>query len=46
MVENPLGVCSGALAVKIDGETVTGDHKNLIPLADDRKTHRVLIVLG
>jgi cyclic beta-1,2-glucan synthetase len=46
MVENPLGVCSGVLAAKVDGETATGDQKSLIPLADDGKTHRVLIVLG
>jgi cyclic beta-1,2-glucan synthetase len=46
MIENPLGVCHGALAVKVDGETAAGDQKNLIALADDGKTHRVLIVLG
>jgi cyclic beta-1,2-glucan synthetase len=46
VVENPLDVCSGILALKIDGETVTGERKGLIPLADDGKTHRVLIVLG
>ncbi|HEY4940424.1 MAG TPA: glucoamylase family protein [Rhizomicrobium sp.] len=45
-VENPLGVCSGILALKIDGETVTGDRKGTIPLVDDGATHRVLIVLG
>jgi cyclic beta-1,2-glucan synthetase len=45
-VENPLDVCSGILALKIDGETVTSERKGLIPLADDGKTHRVLIVLG
>jgi hypothetical protein len=32
--------------VKVDGETAAGDQKNLIALADDGKTHRVLIVLG
>ena len=46
VVENPLGVSSGVLAAKIDGETATGDQKNLVTLADDGKTHRVLIVLG
>jgi cyclic beta-1,2-glucan synthetase len=45
-VENPLGVCNGVLAVKIDGETMTGHRKGLIPLIDDGATHRVLIVLG
>ncbi|MEJ1970539.1 MAG: glucoamylase family protein [Rhizomicrobium sp.] len=45
-IENPLAVCGGVLAVKIDGETMTGEQKNLIPLADDGQTHRVLIVLG
>jgi len=46
VIENPLSVCSGILAVKVDGNTVTGDRKNLIPLIDDGATHRVLIVLG
>ena len=45
-IENPLGVCGGVLAVKLDGETVSGDVKNLIPLVDDGATHRVLVVLG
>jgi cyclic beta-1,2-glucan synthetase len=45
-VENPLSVCSGILAVKVDGNTITGDQKNLIPLSDDGATHRVLLVLG
>jgi cyclic beta-1,2-glucan synthetase len=45
-VENPLGVCSGVLAVKVDDDTMTGDQKNLIGLVDDGATHRILIVLG
>ncbi|HXC57619.1 MAG TPA: glycosyl hydrolase family 65 protein, partial [Rhizomicrobium sp.] len=45
-VENPLGVCRGVLAVKVDGETMSGEQKNLIPLADDGAAHKVLIVLG
>ena len=45
-VENPLGVCNGILAVKVDGETMTGSRKSLIPLTDDGATHRVLVVLG
>jgi cyclic beta-1,2-glucan synthetase len=45
-VENPLGVCTGVLAVKADGQTITGSQKNLIPLADDGQPHRILVVLG
>ena len=46
VVENPLGVCSGVLAVKADGQTITGNQKNLIPLVDDGAQHRILVVLG
>ncbi len=42
-VENPLGVCRGALSLKLDGQSLTG---NRIPLADDGKTHAVQLVLG
>jgi cyclic beta-1,2-glucan synthetase len=45
-VENPLGVCRGILAVKIDGKMVEGSAKSLIPLADDGATHQVQIILG
>ena len=45
-VENPLGVCTGVLAVKADGQTITGNQKNLIPLVDDGAQHRILVVLG
>jgi len=45
-VENPLGVCSGVLAVKADGQTITGSQKNLIPLTDDGASHKILIVMG
>ncbi len=45
-VENPLGVCRGILATKLDGEMLTGNKKLLIPLVDDGATHRVQIVLG
>ena len=46
VVENPLGVCTGVLAVKLDGESLTGSRKNLISLVDDGALHRVLVVLG
>jgi cyclic beta-1,2-glucan glucanotransferase len=45
-VENPLGVCRGVLATKLDGEILKGSNKTLIPLADDGATHTVQIVLG
>ncbi len=45
-VENPLGVCRGILAAKLDGAMLTADKKSLIPLEDDGATHRVQIVLG
>jgi cyclic beta-1,2-glucan synthetase len=45
-VENPLGVCRGILATKLDGEMLTGSSKLLIPLADDGATHKVQVVLG
>jgi cyclic beta-1,2-glucan synthetase len=45
-VENPLGVCRGVLATKLDGEILKGSNKTLIPLADDGATHKVQIVLG
>jgi len=46
VIENPLGVCTGVLAVKADGQTITGSQKNLIPLADDGASHKILVVLG
>jgi cyclic beta-1,2-glucan synthetase len=45
-VENPLGVCRGIIAVKLDGQSRTGDDRALIPLVDDGGKHRVQIVLG
>jgi len=45
-VENPLGVCTGVLAVKVDGQTIAGNLKNLVALTDDGKAHRILVVLG
>jgi cellobiose phosphorylase len=45
-VENPLGVSRGVIAVKLDGEILTGTQKALIPLADDGVRHNVKVVLG
>ncbi len=45
-VDNPLGVCRGVLATKLDGEMLTGNRKSLIPLVDDGATHSVKVVLG
>jgi cyclic beta-1,2-glucan synthetase len=45
-VENPLGVCRGILATKLDGEMLTGASKLLVPLVDDGATHKVQVVLG
>jgi cyclic beta-1,2-glucan synthetase len=45
-VENPLGVCRGILATKLDGEMLTGNKKLLIPLVDDGTKHVVQVVLG
>jgi cyclic beta-1,2-glucan synthetase len=44
-VENPLNVCRGILAIKLDGQMLSGKPSS-IPLADDGETHRVQIVLG
>jgi cyclic beta-1,2-glucan synthetase len=46
LVENPLGVCRGILAIKLDGEVVTGNKNALIPLRDDGAVHKVQVVLG
>ena len=45
-VENPHGVCRGVIAVKLDGDMLTGSQKTLIPLVDDGGQHRVQVVLG
>ncbi|HEY5046593.1 MAG TPA: glucoamylase family protein [Rhizomicrobium sp.] len=45
-VENPLGVCRGILATKLDGKILTANKQLLVPLADDGATHTVQIVLG
>jgi cyclic beta-1,2-glucan synthetase len=46
VVENPLGVSRGVIAVKLDGEMLTGSQKASIRLADDGVQHNVQIVLG
>ncbi len=43
-VENPFGVCRGVTVLELDG--VALDDRTGIPLADDRKIHRVRAVLG
>jgi cyclic beta-1,2-glucan synthetase len=45
-VENPLGVCGGVLAIKLDGKKLTTQEMMLIPLVDDGGTHKVQLVLG
>jgi cyclic beta-1,2-glucan synthetase len=44
-VENPLGVCRGVLAIKLDGHMLPAK-SSLIPLTDDGAVHRVQVVLG
>ncbi len=46
VVENPLGVCRGILATKIDGEVMTGNRNLPISLKDDNADHRIQIILG
>jgi cyclic beta-1,2-glucan synthetase len=45
-VENPLGVCRGILAAKLDGKMLEGSSRSLIPLADDGATHQLQVILG
>jgi cyclic beta-1,2-glucan synthetase len=45
-VENPLGICRGIIATKLDGEMLTGNKTLLVPLVDDGATHRLQVVLG
>ena len=46
-VENPLSVCRGILATKLDGEMQkTAGGKLVLPLLDDGATHKVQVVLG
>jgi cyclic beta-1,2-glucan synthetase len=44
-VENPLGVCRGVLAIKLDDQMLTVKPA-LVRLVDDGSTHRVKVVLG
>jgi len=44
VVENPRGVSRGVSSVEVDGVSLDGELS--IMLLDDRKTHRVRIVLG
>ncbi|MGA2795389.1 MAG: glycosyl hydrolase family 65 protein [Roseiarcus sp.] len=46
MVDNPLGVSRGFLAIRLDDEMLAGDNRFLVPLVDDGATHRVRVVLG
>jgi cyclic beta-1,2-glucan synthetase len=43
-VENPKGVCRGVSRVSLDGNLLPGEA--LVPLSDDGREHRVLVVLG
>jgi cyclic beta-1,2-glucan synthetase len=44
VVENPRGVSRGVSSVEVDGVYLAGDLS--IRLVDDRKAHRVRIILG
>ena len=46
VVDNPLGVCRGILAAKLDGKMLPADQRSIIPLVDDGKTHQLAVVLG
>lgn len=43
-VENPRSVCRGVVGVEFDGNAVPGQAN--IPLADDGREHRVVVILG
>jgi cyclic beta-1,2-glucan synthetase len=45
-VDNPLGVCRGILAAKLDGKMLPADQRSLIPLVDDGQVHHLSVVLG
>ena len=45
-VENPSAVCGGLKSLRLDEQTLPPDKNFPIPLVDDGKTHRVLVVLG
>jgi cyclic beta-1,2-glucan synthetase len=44
-VQNPYGVTRGVSRVEVDGEPVEGGARE-IPLSNDGKTHRIVVVLG
>ena len=44
-VKNPLSVCRGVVAIKLDGVPIRGNEAR-VPLADDGATHRVQVILG
>ncbi len=46
LVENPLGVCGGILAAKLDGRMLGEEERSAIALADDGQSHRLHIILG
>jgi cyclic beta-1,2-glucan synthetase len=46
LVENPLGVSRGILAVKLDGAMVATGRKAEIALSDDGATHQLHVILG
>jgi len=43
-VENPRGVCRGVSRVSLDGAPLPAEA--LVPLSDDGRKHRVLVLLG
>ncbi len=45
-VKNPLGVCRGIVAARLDGKNLTANDGLLIALADDGATHNVQVILG
>ncbi len=46
VVDNPLGVCRGILAAKLDGKMLPADQRSIIPLVDDGQAHQLAVVLG
>jgi cyclic beta-1,2-glucan synthetase len=43
-VENPRGVCRGVTRITLDGRALPGDA--LVPLSDDGREHKVVVLLG
>jgi cyclic beta-1,2-glucan synthetase len=44
-VKNPLNVCRGVVAIKLDGRLMAGSEPR-VPLVDDGATHQVQVILG